>query len=255
MKASMPLYIVLVTLGLSLAGCGASKTPVGDESDLSSRIDPEDESDGTSSAGLLAECNQFHDSSLGLKGQMSTYYENYQFVADYIRLRFENLPSDIVDTDGSYIQFFRWLEDSPGQAYTNNEPVKMYVIKRGSAEFINEEPITSLSRNTIKAMIAEGNMTGVTPATFFKHAILVLTGMDLRYDALMIASYNSSTDLAKGWVGALLPAFSADPNAYEDMHSGKSLVELHPFYDRRNSGLSESQFQLMSDEYCEEFFL
>lgn len=245
--------VILVLAAWWSTGCGASKTLVGSGGrDYSSRSNP-DTNNG--SDGLLAECNEFSLSSHGLKAQLSTHYNsNGTLILDYINMHLDTVPSAILNTSTHYIQIFSWAGETPSALNS----VPMYFLQRGTGKVINDgEPVYALSRNIVQSMISKYSLgkDGITLSNFFDQHHIILTNMNITYDALTMVFYDDSTgSTAYASVDALLPAFSADPVKYARTHSSIRLQELHPFYSRRNSGMSEYDYYQMAEEYCQSFF-
>lgn len=251
------LYGLVVWMAFAGLGCGSNKVPAGGggRSDLSSRSsDVNDSGTGYTNSGAVAECNQFKLSDYGLTGQLSTYYQSSQLVLDYINLNLSDVPDVILTTSNHYIQIFRWHEDIPGHPVHNTQPVQMFFVQRGTGKKIAEDaPVDVLSKATIQNLITKYslNSNGITVSNFFDTHLIVLKGMDITYDAITVALYDHSQgSQAYAWVDALLPAFTANPNGYANEHKSTTLRNLHPMYDRRNSGMSDSAFKQEIEKAC-----
>jgi hypothetical protein len=244
----------LILSSFVFVGCGASKVEFEDNSrDQSSRVDPTDKDN--IDHGLLTECSGFNNPSMGVSSYTSTFYDprSGSYVPDYIRMNITTLPNDLLYAE-QHIIMFRLGESQTGALFTNEDPVEFYVQQRGTGAYLNVDPLTKISKNTIESLINSNNLgaQGTTVANFFDRHILVLVGMDLEYDALVVALYDPRTgsNSATHSEITLLPAFSADPNVYGQNHSSRTLIEAHPLYSRRNSGLSEQQFLEQMNYYC-----
>jgi hypothetical protein len=99
-------------------------------------------------------------------------------------------------------------------------------------------------------MISQNALGDTTKSNFFSRVTIILTGLELSYDALMINTYDSSIGTAaQTSVKALLPAFAADPNLYKETHT-TSLNQLHPFWEIKDNGWTENQFYQESLSLC-----
>ncbi len=251
------LIVLLALVSWSLMSCGASKVPSSGSSDFPSRS-PVDSNDPNE--GLLAECNELRDTDLGIAAQLATYYNPNTGVVvnDNISMHIEKLPSVIYSNTNHYLQIFKWSEDTPGQRITHPNPVQIFFVQRGTGTWINKnEPVTTISKNIIQNTIVKYKLgdSGTNENNFFDNYHIVLTGLDLIYDAILIAFYDATKGTASyGWVEALLPAFAADPNIYAKSHPAIGLQRLHPMYSRRSSGMTEEDFRAETDVFCEAFF-
>lgn len=248
--------LVLAVLAMGLVSCGASKTNVAGNSDWSSRLPTDTPS---TPEGPIADCSGASNTSLGLTFEVSSYYmpTTQQPALDILRLHFSDYPDAITSTETTYIQMYRWSEDTPGQRITNPTPVQFYFQSKSSGHFVNQgEPADRISRAVIQNMIVKlgGSKSGITPTNFFDHHILILIGMDLQFDAMSVAVYDQAKgSSAIGWQDVLLPAFLANPNDYNASHSALSLQQLHPNYDYRNGGYSSDDYLAFTDRFCQEF--
>jgi len=252
--------ILLTGLGLWLAACGSSKTPLNTQSTSGSRDVPGvisntgevvDSTTG-STIGFYATCNKFSGNSVD--GVLTSYFNpiSNAFVSNMIRLELKSWPAGLTDGADVYLQIFRWQEDTPGKPVTNQQPVGMY-FQLDDGTWLNDNPINSISKSQIETMISKNNLDSqnVTASNFLQKVLVVMVGMDLQYDAIMINTYDQSQgSSAIDTVNVLLPAFAADPNIYAATHSAASLQQLHPNYDIRNNGFQEYDYYLESQKLC-----
>ena len=247
--------LVLTFVAASLVSCGASKQGAG-SSDLSSRLPIDTNIDPD---GPIADCSGAKDTSIDLEFQVSSYYMpgTNQVAIDILKMHFSDIPDEIITTDSHYIQLYRWYEDTPGQRVSNPTPVQFYFQRKDTGAIINnEDPQNKLSKAIIQNMIVESGAgsEGITVTNFFDAHILILTGMDLQFDAMSVAIYDHNQgSSAQAWLDVLLPAFYANPNDYITTHSATSLQVLHPNYNYRNGGYTDNDYLTFTDKYCEMF--
>lgn len=252
----IPLFVGLLSL-TSVLGCGASKTSTGGF-DLASRDIPADSDNDGTLDGLLSQCNSIPSNDLDLEGPISVYWDPFQgkFISDLIRLKFNSIPSELISSSTHYIHIFRWSEEVNEDRKVNNVPVEIYFQLKGTGEQINEDPVNVLSKAIVQKMIVDNNLDarGVTVSNFFDRVVMILDGMDLTYDAITIALYNSSVGSgAIDYVEVLLPAFHSNPNDYAKTHDSVALRNLHPMWPHRNSGYSDDEFWYATKELCKGF--
>ena len=255
MKLGITKLIVLLLSSSLMVACGASKKSNDSSgvSDLTSRGTPNSEGkedDPTSNVEYYALCNSFSGPSLD--GVVTNYLNpvTNQYEWDYIRMELKEVPKQLAEKESFYIQFYRWQEDQPGQAYTNPAAVGIY-FQFEDGTWLNSELINNVSKNTIENLISDNNLAGVTVNNFFDKVVLVLAGMDLEYDALMINTYDAESGTAAlTRTDVLLPAFAADPNIYAETHPSPSLQQLHPNYNRKDSGFTQWQFFQETQALC-----
>ena len=248
--------LVLILMGANLVSCGASKQGASNSTDLGSRL-PIDT--GIEPDGPVADCSGAKDTELNLDFQVSSYYMpgTNQVALDIIKMHFSDYPDEIITTDSHYIQLYRWYEDTPGQRISNPTPVQFYFQRKDTGNIINsDDPQSKLSKAVIQNMIVAsgGGNEGITVNNFFDAHILILTGMDLQYDAMSVAIYdhNQGTN-AQGWVDVLLPAFYANPSDYIATHSATSLQMIHPNYAYRSGGYTDNDYLNFTNQFCQMF--
>ena len=245
MKALKVTLILL--MGLSLMACGASKVAVKNGS----------QSSNNSGAKLYADCGGFQKSSVGTQGAVATFLNGNSYVPDLIRLKITQLNANV--TGGSeYIQIFRWQENNGSRTF-NNTPVAIVVQLKSTGAYLNNSaPWERISKANIDAMISANNLSaqGITAANFISYVSFVLADMDVQYQAMSLAFYNSSTagTAAYDSVDVLLPSFDANPNTYAATRTANSpLLALHPNWAARSYGLSNQQYKDATDVYCAQF--
>lgn len=250
---SLILFFISGSLALGLFNnCGASKS--GGSSDQASRADITGPSTNGSNERYLSDCNQIPSNSMNLEGPISTFIDaqTNQYVNDVLRLRLNKTPLELISTSSHYLQFFRWKEQTAGARQYNGAPVEMYFQLVNTGEWVQDEPVTVLSRATIQKLIEDNNL-GMPPEDFFNGVVIALDGMDLEWDAMTIALYDDSRGTeAINQVDLLLPAFAADPNRYAIDHV-PNLANLHPLNVYKNNGMSEAQLYEASRSLCSGF--
>lgn len=245
----------MLALALSLAtlsACGPSK--VTKSTDLSSRGG---ETPVPAPNYRMAECNRIEIPSPAITGQISTYYNVGTLVPTYLNMNLTSVPAEIATSNTHYIQLYRWYERTAGQPVVNSTPVTMYFVQKNTGLVSNPNGSTKISKQILEQIINEKKLStsGVTVANFFQRHFVVLTGMDLVYDAVKFAYYNSAVGanaIASGDV--LLPAFYSNPNVYIGANPIPSLYTLHPNYNYRTSGLTENDYFAMIEQICAGFF-
>jgi hypothetical protein len=205
----------------------------------------------------MAECNRIDIANPAIKGQVSTYYNNGQLVNSYLNVNLTSVPAEISSTSTYYLQLYRWYERAAGQPQVNSTPVTMYFVQKSTGLVSNPNGSDKISKSILDAIISSAKLAtvGVTAANFFDRHFVVLTGMDLTWDAVKFAYYNSAvgtTAIASGDV--LLPAFYANPNAYIAANPFPDLYVLHPNYGYRTSSASENDYLGMTEQICAGFF-
>ncbi len=245
MKA-LKITLILV-MGFSLIACGASKVPVKNGSQASQNT----------GAKLYADCGGFQKTSVATQGAVGTFLNGSSYVPDLIRLKLTQLNANV--TGGSeYIQIFRWQESNGTRAF-NNTPVSIVVQLKSTGAYLNNTaPWERISKANIEAIISSSSLSaqGITPANFISNVNFILAGMDVQYQAMSLAFYNSSTTGTAAYdsVDVLLPSFDANPNTYAATRSANSpLLALHPNWAARSYGLSNQQYKDATDVYCAQF--
>ena len=253
MQTQQMLISTMLIAGLMFFNnCGSSKT--GGSTDQASRSVPTDQPGDTSGGGWLSNCNVIPNNNLDLAGPVSTYYDQASgsYIEDLIRLKFNNYPVELISEDNIYIQIFPWQEDSPGNPVYRQTAVDIYFILKNSGAQLQTEPVNELSKGTIQSLIQNNNMN-VSPDQFFSSVIMVLDGVDLTWDAITIAIYDTPGGTATDYVNILLPAFDADPNIYAIDHPATSLRQLHPWWHIKDDNYSEADFFNFSKDLCNGF--
>jgi hypothetical protein len=250
-KAGLTLFSAIM-----LSACGATKTAVNgiQSTDYSSRNHPGQSNPGSSvDPGPLLECVSIPTNTSNIEGRLTTYYDNGTFAPTWIRLKFDRLPMQVTSTSNThYLQIFRWAANASGTKSYNTKPVTMHFLNRTTRTYLkSEEPVTVISKAQIQNLIAYNNLSSTNADNFFDKYLLILEGMDLVYDAVTFAIYDSNQGTkAIANHDVLLPAFSAEPNAYAANHPQAILQQLHPYWSQRSDGLSANHFLSLSVSNC-----
>ncbi|MCB0392177.1 MAG: hypothetical protein KDD58_12875 [Bdellovibrionales bacterium] len=255
MKSGNLKLIFLSVLTVVFVGCSASKKTVSEDgsSNQGSRSTPNTDgsnTDADSKIEYFALCNDF--SGTNLTGVVTNYLNpvTNQYVWDHIRMELAEAPDQLKEKDSFYIQFFKWQEETAGSPYTNPAAVGIY-FQYEDGTWLNDKLISTLSKNTIEQLINDNNLTDVTVDNFLDKVILVLSGIEIEYDALMINTYDAEVGTtALTTTNVLLPAFAADPNLYAETHAATSLQMLHPNYDIRGGGYTQWQYFQETQALC-----
>lgn len=238
------LLAVGLGLALVLSACGANETK---KSDLPSR--------GTDrvSHGKLAECSQIVSNSSNITGQISTYYDNGSLITNYIYMNLTGVPAELLSSSEDYLSIYRWSERLETGRNENTIPVRMHFINKLTGQVSNSQAVDRISGSVFQTIIQNQqlNVIGITPTNFLEQHYVLLTGMEIQWDAMTLAHYQNGQ--VAGAAHALLPAFSADPNVYAQNNPSPNLQALHPNHSYRNSGATESDFFSLTEQYCAAF--
>lgn len=237
---------------LALISCGANKTV---NSSSTSRGSDPGVSYGTNY--LLAECNRVQLTQMNLKGQIGTYYDSTtgQYRADYLNLNITSIPAEIYTNSTLQFQIFRWLERTAGQKQLNTVPVRFFYVDKLTGIKTPSTGVDQISKSSIEAARTAFG-TGwqkVSTTQFFERTMIVLTGMEMQYDAISIAMYDSSLGsqaIAQGDV--LIPAFYSNPNVYKTKNPLPDLYNLHPNIALLGSYSSENDYYRITEDICHE---
>ena len=158
----------------------------------------------------------------------------------------------------NFIQIFRWSETNGTRSY-NNTAVSFVAQLKSTGEYLNNgAPWDRISKANIDSIITAKNLgaQGITAANFNTYVSFVLVGMDVQYQAMTIAFYDSTVAGAAAYnsIDVLLPSFDANPNTYASARSANSVLPaLHPNWAARNNGLSNQQYKEATAAYCAQF--
>lgn len=249
-------FTLLLALALLLMGCGAKKNLSQGSMDLSSRLDANNP--GSTDPGLLAECSAIpENNAVNMKGVVSLFYHNQSVLNEWIRFKLNRVPTGITASNSQYFQLYRWGIDSSGKKVTDDgQAIPIYFQLKGTGEYLNTSPEKTVSRNTIQRIITDKKLgdRGINTTNFFQAVILVLGDMDLKYDAMRIALYDSNKGTGvQAHADVLLPAFAANPNTYAQIQPNINLQKIHPNYALRQSALSDQQYWAATETLCHLF--
>ncbi len=257
-KHSLSLLVCSLFLFVILSACGKSKSSVSTNSTNSSRIT---DSSIITANTLVADCSGGTQSSLGLDVQLSSYYNPGTNIIqpNIIKMKLSQVPSGLTTSENVYLQFFRWYEDVPGQRVLNANPVKFYFQSKINGSFLNSsDPQDRISKAVIQNMIIAAKNNGIgdglSVSNFLDNHLIILTEMDLQYDALSISVYNTTQGTAaQGWLDVLIPQFVSNPNTYAATHAASSLQQIHPNWAQRALNWSEQDYYNQTEKFCQKF--
>ncbi len=249
----------LILLGLILgftASCGSHLSDSGNtsfESRADINVNEDDEEVYDASGALQALCAPLKMNNVNFDSQLELYFKNGVNIPDQIYLRLKEVPADVV-SGLKYIQFFKQYEVSGGGVMTESSPVEfVFLHKNSRTEVSMNTTINSLSKGVIEQVISHNSLNnyGYTTANFLDDFDIVLRGLDLKYESLLTALYESSgSNVAIANQAALLPSYPADPNVYEKADNSSYMINLHPMIGRKGSGLSEQMFKSEIESAC-----
>jgi hypothetical protein len=243
------LALCLLLLSLALTACGAAKT-----SNTNSGSNTGTVPGVTYPGAKLSECNRITTTNSVIEGQVGTFYDpvTRRYVADYINMNLTTVPAQVFTDAAFRIYFLRWYQRTTGTKQTNQIPVRFYYVDKltgskhpssATLENINKENLTA-------ARTSFAWSSNVTLEKFFERAALVLTGLDMSWDAMSIMI---STGAGAGSYGdVLLPPFYSNPVTYRTAIPVSSLYILHPHYAHINSNATENDYFQMTQSICSE---
>lgn len=245
------IFSAVLALAFSLGGCGSKKET---KFSTASRGDVST-TPVNNGQYKLGECNRIDFSQFSFKGQIGTYYDpvNRQFRSDLLNLNLTAVPSDLFNSSTYQILIYRWYQRPGAQQVLNQVPVRFYFVDKLTGARAPQTPVDRLSKATIdQARQALGaSWLNVGTAQFFDRVMILLTGMEMQYDAVTFAYYNSaSSQHALAQENVLLPAFYSNPNIYRSYNPVESLYTLHPNYTLMNSNATENDYHARIEEIC-----
>lgn len=245
MKTNTPhnnrLTLLTLLLGaLIFSGCGAKKTLRGAGIyEGASRLNQD--------AG--ASCSVFSSKDATLDGTIQTYeLPNGTFVPDMMRVRLSGITEEF-SSNGKYVlKFFRAEAYPDNRVHIDETPLEVSFesdsgqVLSGYMNSVSMTDVTAVRRNHA---LGSGSATD-----FFRKTDIVISDVDLRWDVLIIALYENTSESESRLVGdvrVLMPEFAADPNVYMTDHPSV-LHALHPFYAYRDS--KTTNFTALASSYC-----
>jgi hypothetical protein len=243
---------------MSSLGCGGSRIAKGGESSQSSRdINP--------AQGPAARYNGFVSTSGNLKGTTAYFGDLPSQAPDQVKVRLDIAYSTLFASDKIALRFFKWGEGLPPSP-TSVATFFFWDSATGlPLSYVNSSQQSVLYLETINDQIVQNVIatnslatSGITKANFFQRIYLVFVGMDLRWDALNLARYDSAQGAAAlESVDFLLPPFYANPATYEATRANTAekaaLVSIHPNRSRQSSGLSDTAYFNFTQDNCASF--
>jgi hypothetical protein len=205
-----------------------------------------------SSGQAIASCSKDPGTFTDLSVNLMTFATNGVQNTNYIRVKFNAMPSQFANANG-YMAFFVWTVDGAGNPTTPQ--MAPFAIERynGVGSFVTASTNMTyvswpnLQQTAVSAGISASSVQ--TVASNLDYVIQLdssnLSGMTV----LQPTFYYSSTSSPDHYVSALIPNFYANPTVYAQGHSILQL-QLHPFYGNMNSGYTETQFASMAQALC-----
>lgn len=243
--------ILFFSLSVLSSGCGSSKST---KFSTASRGIP---SSTVSSGYKIGECNRLNFSQFNLHGQIGTYYSplTRQLSPDMLNLNLVSIPDEIFNSSTYQIRIYRWSERIPGQKVVNQIPVKFFFVDKltgHQAPTTAADQISSATINQARQILGT-TWLNVGATQFFDRVMLLLTGVDMQYDALAFALYNTATSsYAIAQENVLLPPFYSNPNVYKSLNPAPDLYTLHPNYTLINSNATENDYLQIIQDICRE---
>lgn len=244
MKASK--VIVLLFINLLIVGCGANKVATSSNSSTNT---------GGIGPKLYADCNGFQKS--GTQGVVSAFVSGGSYVKDLINLKFTQINANVT-TSNHFIQIFRWTESNGTRQY-NQTPVYIVAVLKSTNAYLNNGAAAwdRINKTNIENVINAHNLgaQGINASNFMNHVYFVLAGMDIQYQAMAIAFFDSGASNASyDYIDVLLPSFDANPNSYAASKAANSaLPSLHPNWTARSNGMTNQQYKDATAVYCSQF--
>lgn len=242
--------LLLATLAAGLSACSSGTTATG-STDLASRSTGTAVTD-TTKAWIT--CNAGTSSAGVFDMRLAAYEEAGAIRNDITLLRLARLPSDFASS-GQYFQMFRWQANTSGSLYVDPTPLSFEIWDKQTNQLVLG------ARTSVKWTDVQTAASGVgvsDPTTYFKRLVLKTDLRDptAQFDAMMVVLYktdNTSRDSGN----ILLPVFDANPELYATESNGvarhPSLMNLHPFKDRRGQGWTTADFKSWSNSLCASF--
>ena len=230
----------------ALSGCGAhnfsARGNSGGVTTSASTISP---------SAALAECNNV-TSSIGVTGQVSTYYQAGQIVPSDLLLNLTAVPSQLYSSSTAYVEIVPYSETTSGVVSYGSAAGMMFMDKLTG--LLTTSEYSNLSLSTIQAAMKQLNLTSsISTSDFFNRVYVLLLGMDYSYDAASVEYFDSTeSSNALSTSNFLLPIFYANPTVYEQYKPVANLEQLHPFWSDLSSGYSDAQFGQMDNQICQE---
>ncbi|MBO9668820.1 MAG: hypothetical protein J7501_18625 [Bdellovibrio sp.] len=235
--------LLVMVLASMMTACGSSQA---ESTDLASR----ESSSSTDSSRAVAVCNYGSVSGLAAKQKGFVDSSNtYRF--EYVWVKLTTLPSGF-SSGSNYISMFKWFATS-SSTYLDSTRLNFALWDTQTSKYITGWK-TTLNWSDISATAL--SMGYSDPTSFFNRVTLLVNLNDAsgQYDALKIASYDSTTNKVLTQLDSLLPLFPANPTAYATETDGTAraaaLQAIHPFASYKSAGYSTSQFQAMAQNFC-----
>jgi hypothetical protein len=249
------LSIMLIAIAALLSACGASKS--GDSTTRGSSVPNPYPPTGGGNINALGECNRVKMNSAGFIGQIGTYYapQTMQLQKTFLNLNIKTAPADLFSSDSVKFKFYRWTRSTTPRKVLNQVAAKFFFVDKLNGSTTQPTLFDTLSKSTltnVKSTLGSSWMN-VPVEKIFDRVLIVLTGMDMQYDAMTIAHYNTAvSNNAANTFDVLLPAFYANPNTYKQFNPYPELYTLHPNFSMISSNASDTDFMQAIETICYE---
>jgi len=239
---TLQLSLLLLTAS-TLVGCGKSSPAPAPETPPAEGAPPPTQS----TTKPLAWCNQGNSNSYQLN--LKAFVDSTKKVRpDWAIGKVLHLPSTFA-TDESFVSFYRWKMNGSGASSIDTTPL-VTQVQNASTKQVIVPGVYKLSWSDVKTAA-----NGMSPTDFFNTTRLIFNTRDTagEYQAIKMVIYNKSGTVAEQ-IDMLLPLFYADPADYSldlgEASPSSVLVDLHPFDDLKNQGITGAQYKAMSEGFC-----
>lgn len=205
-----------------------------------------------SSGQAIASCSRDPGTFTDLNFNLMTYSANGVQNTNWIRLKFNAMPSSFATSTGT-MAFFVWTVDGAGNPTTPQ--LATFKIERynGVGNFVPaSNNMTYVSWPTLQSTATSAGISATSVQTVASNMDFVIqldAGNLTSMTVIQPTFYYTSTASADHYVSALMPNFYANPNVYAQNHSMTQL-QLHPFYANRSSGYTETQYASLGQALC-----
>ncbi len=208
---------------------------------------------GTGSAIPLAECNNI--SGGGVSGQISTYYSptTGQIVPSYMAVNVTGVSSSLFVSSTAQIKFIGWYEKVGGSKVYNATGYSFYFMDKLNGATAPSQPINVLTRASLQQAMTQLNLSalGITIDQFFSRMMIVLIGVDMNWEAMTVAYYDTSVSTTAPSSGSLLlPPFDVNPATFKQYYPISDLYSLHPFMSNVSLGLTDASYTAAANQIC-----
>jgi hypothetical protein len=255
-RAATASVMVMLAFMVLLNGCSEPKKKGSSSTQPTTRGPNNNNTDAQ--IAPLGECNKFSLSSIGLNGYVSTYYDRFtgQVRSDYLNLILTSVPSQVLNSEDYQIQFLRWTISGNAEDL-NQIPVRMHFIDRrtGNPYPLGLNNTTVIKRSGITNLITANSLdkVGFTVDNFFSKTMIVLTGIEDKYQAgrfYLLQGTTSTTAASSGSI--LLPPFYSNPQTFATYSPDSRLTSLHPLNGQSGLGGTDRDYSSLISVFCAE---